>query len=40
MFRLELIQRKENAEKQLQKTKDAGFADAFMRVVAQTNSRT
>ena len=31
---------KENAEKQLQKAKDAGFADAFMRVVAQTNSRT
>ena len=29
---------KENAEKQLQKAKDAGFADAFMRVVAQTNS--
>ena len=31
---------KENAEKQLQKAKDAGFADAFMHVVAQTNSRT
>ena len=29
---------KENAEKQLQKAEDAGFADAFMRVVAQTNS--
>ncbi len=31
---------KENAEKQLQKAKDAGFTDAFIRVVAQTNSRT
>ena len=31
---------KENAEKQLQKAKDAGFVDAFMRVGAQTNSRT
>ena len=31
---------KENAEKQLQKAKDAGFADAFMHVAAQTNSRT
>ena len=28
---------KENAEKQLKKAKDAGFTDAFMRVVAQTN---
>ena len=32
--------KRENAENQLQKAKDAGFADAFMRVVAQTNSRT
>ena len=31
---------KENAEKQLQKAKDAGFTNAFIRVVAQTNSRT
>ena len=31
---------KENAERQLQKAKDAGFSDAFIRVVAQTNSRT
>ena len=31
---------KENAEKQLQKAKDAGVTDAFIRVVAQTNSRT
>ena len=32
--------KRENAENQLQKAKDAGFTDAFMRVVAQTNSRT
>ena len=32
--------KRENAENQLQKAEDAGFADAFMRVVAQTNSRT
>ena len=30
--------KRENAENQLQKAEDAGFADAFMRVVAQTNS--
>ena len=30
---------KENAKRQLQKAKDAGLSDAFMRVVAQTNSR-
>lgn len=30
---------KENAEKQLQKAKGAGFSDTFMRVVAQNNSR-
>ena len=31
---------KENAEKQLQSAKGAGFSDAFMRVVAPTNSHT
>ena len=30
---------KENAEKQLQKAKDAGFVDAFLHAVSQTNSR-
>ena len=30
---------KENAEKQLQKAKDAGFVDALLHAVSQTNSR-
>ncbi|MFR1179577.1 MAG: SPOR domain-containing protein, partial [Bacilli bacterium] len=31
--------KRENAENQLQKAKDAGFVDAFLHAVSQTNSR-